>query len=210
MQTKDSTVTLFVAILLIVLLGVAAYFFFYTIPEGTVQGTQTDTTADQSAWQTYTAPGAEFSIQYPPTFRVNTGYLYQGLGPGAALSGVSFTIPAAMASGTNLSSDTYISVERGPDRAVCTGKDFLASVQLEETITENGVTYVVARASDAGAGNLYEEIVYILPDCYAIRYAIHSTNIANYPEGAVMTFDRDGLISLFDLIRHTFKGQVKG
>lgn len=207
---KDSTITVFVALLLIVFLGVAAYFLFFTAPTGTVQGTQTDTTTDQAAWQTYQAPGGEFSIRYPPTFTVNGDYGYQGLGPGTTLSGVSFTIPATMASGTNLSRDTYIAVERGPDRAVCTGKDFLSDVQLEEKVTENGVTYTVARASGAGAGNLYEEIVYILPDCYAIRYFIHSTNIGNYPSGSVMTFDRDGLVSLFDQIRRSVVGQVKG
>ena len=60
----------------------------------------------------------------------------------------------------------------------------------------------------AGAGNLYEEIVYVpnLPGnagCYGIRYFIHSGNIANYEPGTMAEFDRTTLLAEFDRIRHS-------
>ena len=37
----------------------------------------------------------------------------------------------------------------------------------------------------------------------AVRYFIHSSNIGNYPEGAVREFDRQALLNQFDQIRRS-------
>jgi hypothetical protein len=39
--------------------------------------------------------------------------------------------------------------------------------------------------------------------CTAVRYFLHSTNIGNYPEGAVREFDRAGLRAAFDAVRNS-------
>ncbi len=201
---KNSTVLISAAVLILLLAGLVAYYFFYLVPTPapTVLGNATTT----PTWLTYSAPGGEFSIQYPPDFRVNTAHR----SPSKGLSGVSFTIPPGMATGTNLSVDTYIAVLRGPDQASCTGADFINTTAPDVRVTEDGVAYLMNTTSDAGAGNLYEEIIYVLPDCYALHYVIHSTQIANYPEGSIRAFDRGDLVALFDQIRRTFRPAAKG
>jgi hypothetical protein len=36
-----------------------------------------------------------------------------------------------------------------------------------------------------------------------VRYFVHSTNIGNYPEGAVTAYDRTALLDAFDAIRRS-------
>lgn len=133
-------------------------------------------------------------------------YQYQALGPGKEISGTKYTIPASLAAGTNLSTDSYISLEKIPGAASCNGSLFLdlnTSGTLQ-TLTENGITYSVVSSSDAGAGNRYEETVYALSGsnpCTAVRYFIHYGAIGNYPEGTVTEFDKEVLMKKFDEIR---------
>ncbi len=78
----------------------------------------------------------------------------------------------------------------------------------QNALAENdgGHTWSVATSGDAGAGNFYDETVYALAGsrpCLAIRYFIHSTNIANYDPGTIKEFDRSALVTMFDRIRST-------
>jgi hypothetical protein len=73
-------------------------------------------------------------------------------------------------------------------------------------VVDNGVTYSVAKGSDAGAGNQYSETVYALPGtspCTAVRYFVHSTQLGNYPPGTVKAFDQIALLNEFDGIRRS-------
>ena len=163
--------------------------------------------ADQSAgWKTYRNAALGFSISYPADYAVNEGYAYQALGPGRDIRGVSFTIPARAAKGTNLSDETRISVEVLPAATSCTPDLFLAGVEQRGAETVGPLHYGVATFADAGAGNRYDEAVYTISNsspCIAIRYFIHSTNIANYDPGTVAAFDRNALVRQFDEIRRT-------
>jgi membrane-bound inhibitor of C-type lysozyme len=158
-------------------------------------------------WLAFASSEYGFSLRYPPGYTVDGGYVYQGLGPGHDITGVSFTIPASMTTGTNLSTDTRLSVETLPDASACTADLFLpAGASTPTSLTENGTEYSVASLQDAGAGNLYEEKVYALvgtSPCLAVRYFIHSTNIANYDPGTVTAFDEAALTAEFDAIRKT-------
>ncbi len=131
------------------------------------------------------------------------------LGEGKEISGVKFTIPVSITEGTNLSStDTGISIEEISNPAICTPERFMSDPQNVRQVSENGVDYVVADESGAGAGNFYEERVYAIPGtmpCVAIRYFIHSTNVGNYEPGTVAEFDRAALLKEFDKIRHSLK-----
>lgn len=167
---------------------------------------QSARSADQKTWNAYASSQMGFSILFPVDYTANTAYQYQALGPGKTIGGVKFTIPASMASSTNLSSDTYISVEQLPGAGSCSAAQFIGSPQKISTTTEGSIEYSVAQGGGAAAGNLYEETVYAIPGsvpCTAVRYYIHSTQLANYPAGTRTAFDKAALVAQFDQIRQS-------
>jgi hypothetical protein len=156
--------------------------------------------------QRYT--GAGFSIDTPLAYAVDTGYDYEAFGPGKDIHGVSFTIPAALATGTNLSPDSYLAVETLPGLSACTAAPFVSDGDVLAPVTENGVAFSVAHATQGAAGNFYEETVYAATGtrpCIAVRYFIHSTNIANYDPGTIKAFDKAALLAQFDVIRKSLR-----
>ncbi len=175
------------------------------IPSGGQQTEQqATTTPTQAVWQSYAT--STYSIQYPPSYHLNAAYQYTQFGPNKPIAGTSFTVSPEMATGTNLASDTYLSVEQLPRAKNCTGDIFINADVSAQKVTENGVQYSVASSTGAGAGNRYEETVYALvgsSPCTALRYFVHYSVIENYPQGAVREFDRTQLISEFDQIRHS-------
>lgn len=145
------------------------------------------------------------SFRFPQGYTFDPGYTYTALGPGKTIKGVKVTIPAAATTGTNLSKDTYVSVEEIPSATTCSANLFLDQGKVA-TFSDSGVDYSVATTSGAGAGNLYDEAVFAIPGsspCTAVRYFIHSTQVANYPAGTVTAFDRAGVINEFDNIRRS-------
>jgi membrane-bound inhibitor of C-type lysozyme len=148
----------------------------------------------------------EFSIRYPEGSTVDEGYQYQALGPGKNIGGIKFSIPASVASGTNLSPDSYLSVEEIPQASSCSAALFLDQGAMAHAVSDGATTYSVASTTGAGAGNRYEETVYALPGtnpCVAVRYFIHYGVIGNYPAGSVKEFDRAALLAQFDAMRRT-------
>ena len=166
----------------------------------TEQGVQTP--SQQIATSTYAT--TTFSAVYQRDFTADDSHIYDQVNPKKPIHGVRFTIPLAMATGTNLASDTYLSVEQLPRAKNCTGDIYLAANVRPISLTENGINYSLATSSGAAAGNLYEEMVYALSGsspCTAVRYFIHSTAAANYEPGAIREFDRAALLVAFDAIR---------
>lgn len=159
----------------------------------------------------YRSPAGGFTIHYPHLWSVDENYRYQELGPGKNIAGVKFTIPASpasMAAGSNLGSDSYLSVEEIPNQPQCTADKFLdlGNGATVRTVSDNGTGYSFASSTGAAAGNRYEEWVYALPGtnpCIAVRYFIHYGAIENYPPGTVREFDERALVSEFDSIRRT-------
>ena len=156
---------------------------------------------------TSTYATSTYSIVYPSDYAVDEAYAYDQVNPKKPISGVKFTIPGTMATGTNLASDTYLSVEWLPRAKSCTGDIYLAANVKPQMLTDaNGVEYSVATSSGAAAGNRYEEDVYALPGsspCIAVRYFIHSGAIENYPAGTVQEFNEGALMAAFDTIRQS-------
>lgn len=157
----------------------------------------------------YSNSTAGFSIRFQEGFAIDQSYRYQELGPGKDIYGIKFTIPATMATGTNLAADSYLSVEgfakANPPAPACTASRFLERATAS-TITDEGVTYSVATSTGAAAGNRYEEMVFALPGtnpCIAVRYFIHYGVFENYPLGTVRLFNEQALLSEFDAMRHT-------
>lgn len=155
--------------------------------------------------QIYSNGAQGFSIRLPQDYTVDEPYEYQ-LNPDKKISGVRFKISGSLSEGTNLSSDSYVSIELLPQTAECSASLFLDGDHPVAEKNENGQTYSVAQASNAGAGNRYEETVYAISGtnpCIAIRYFIHYGVIQNYPEGSVKEFDQQALLKQFDQIRST-------
>lgn len=156
-----------------------------------------------------------YTIRYADDWTIDSAYIYRLRGPNeVAPAGVKFRIPAAMATGTNLSSfDTGISVETASttnEASVCSANDFAGQTVTATTTTINGVEYSRAETGGAGAGNFYEEHIFALPysrPCTAVRYFIHSTNIANYEPGTIKEFDKTALLKQLDAIRDTLMTQ---
>lgn len=156
--------------------------------------------------QVYLDDVNNFTLRYPADYTFDNSYTYQNLGPEISIRGVKFQIPEELSNDTNLSKDSYISVERRNGTQSCSAKDFLTlAPEIKSNIVEDGdFTYSFATSSDAGAGNRYEEYIYALADhnpCLAVRYFIHYSAIENYDKGTVTEFDKSALIKQFDLIR---------
>ncbi|OGG85737.1 hypothetical protein A2392_03025 [Candidatus Kaiserbacteria bacterium RIFOXYB1_FULL_46_14] len=155
--------------------------------------------------QVYLDSVSNFTLRYPGGYTVDDSYSYDLLGPARSIAGVKFTVPESLASSTNLSSDSYISVER-LDMPSCSPKDFLSMGQDAKvtTVEEGDFNYLVASTTGAGAGNRYEEHVYVIDgisQCVAIRYFIHYSVFENYPAGTVDEFNEPSLLEQFDDIR---------
>jgi hypothetical protein len=153
----------------------------------------------------YSNSSAGISIRFPQGYSVNEKYVYQNLGPGKDINGVKFTIPTTTSAGTNLSADTYISVEEIPKTTTCSANLFLDGVKAVN-VTDGQNEYSLATSTGAGAGNRYQEVVYALPGtnpCIAVRYYIHYGVIENYPAGTVQAFNEQALLAQFDAIRRT-------
>jgi len=148
-----------------------------------------------------------FSIPPPAGYAIDESYTYQALGPGKDIKGIKFTIPASLRAGTNLSSDSYISVETIPGAInSCSAEIYLGNPKSAGFTDENGHRFSVATSSDVAAGNRYDETVYATPftnGCLAVRYFIHYGAIENYPAGTIKQFDEQALLNQFDKIRHT-------
>lgn len=192
-----------IGVIALILVLAGGYYFLYgtKLPSGNTTG-GTPATVQQVATTTYAT--SSFSVAYPVDFSVDPTFSNTEVNPKKPIAGVKFTIPGAMATGTNLSSDTFVSIEQLPRAKNCTGDIYLLDEVRPSSVTENGVSYSLATTSGAAAGNFYEESVYAIQGsnpCTAVRYFIHSTNIGNYEPGAVREFDRAALLRAFDSIR---------
>ena len=126
--------------------------------------------------------------------------------PNRDIHGTKYSIPSSLTEGTNLAHDTYVSYEELPGATDCTPSQFLAMVDDSKEVTDDGVSYLVGHALGAGAGNRYDETIFVFKDykpCTAIRYFIHYGAIENYPPGAVQAFDSVKLSHSLDAIRRT-------
>lgn len=201
-------VVLWVLGFLVVIAAIAAGVFF--MYKGAPGMEPADVSPPENNWNTYQNAELGFSLLYPASFTLDEAHIYEALGPGKEIRGVAFTVPESLTRGTNLSKDTYVSVETLGGVSPCSALPFIGTTRTESEVTEGGTAYFLARGSDAGAGNLYEEYVYAIKDsapCTAFRYFIHSTNIANYDKGTAIEFDKGSLISAFDTVRQSYKAK---
>jgi len=194
-----------IAAIAVLIALVALFYLLYERKEGVLE--LQEESATSSASSLYTSSAYGFTLRHPSGFSVRESYRYLGFGEERGIHGVSFTIPAALREGSNLSADTYLSVERIAATTTCDAALFLPNLAASSTrISEAGAIYSVASTSEGAAGNRYDELVYALASsspCTAVRYFIHSTAFENYPSGQVRRYDHAGLLRLFDSIRRS-------
>jgi hypothetical protein len=158
---------------------------------------------------TYRNKEAQYSITHPKDWSIEETYTYQLRGPDLpAPTGVKFFVPKALASSTNLSADSGLSIETASSSVSCSALDFLSQSAYITTKTIDGIQYSIATTTDAGAGNYYEEHVFAIASstpCFAVRYFIHSTNIENYDPGTIKEFNYTSLIKEFDTMRDSLQ-----
>ena len=130
----------------------------------------------------------------------------------AGLLYLTLTIPKAFEPQTNFDEATLTvgSSKSGTAIADCLVADPSGgATEPSSTVILNGTSFTVFKASDAGAGNLYETTSYRTVhagQCYAVEYTIHSSQIANYPASYNLhPFDQKMLTDLLDKIVGTFK-----
>lgn len=184
-----------------------------------MSGTSTEPTlSDAVRARTYTDAEHSFSIVLPTEltteesltqYRVDAEHVYTARGPENPIRGVKFTIPANHTEGTNLSRDSYVSVEYIPTAKTCSTDMFLDGAQkTTHALSEGVVKYAVASSTDAAVGNRYEETVYVRTDtplCIAVRYMVHYAALENFAPGVVRAFDKEALRTEFDGIRRTLR-----
>ena len=196
-----------VGIVAVLFLAIVGYYAWVTLSVRTIP--QPEPVQQEPMITTSTYATSTFSIQYPSNFILNTSYTYDQFA-GKPIAGVKFTIPASIATGTNLSAlDTGISVEWLPRAQKCAGDIFIVPNVKSIDFTVGSTTYSVASTTEAAAGNRYEEMIFAIKNskpCTAVRYFIHYGDINNYPqtgEGSVREFDRAALIRALDEIRNS-------
>ncbi|HEV8601078.1 MAG TPA: hypothetical protein VGQ87_00580 [Patescibacteria group bacterium] len=77
-------------------------------------------------------------------------------------------------------------------------------------VTINGIDFYMTGSTGAAAGNLYESKIYrtmrgAIGDCIELNETIHTSNIGNYPAGAVTEVDKADVQAKLDSILNTFK-----
>lgn len=198
-----------VIFILTILLFVALWLFpsSFSLPSIFNNLTLIASASTPSGWREFDSTKLGISILYPPEYVVDSSLIHTELGPRHGSKGVQFTIPDSYTKGSNLShADTGVSVEILPRVASCTGTSFVEEGLVSKTLTEKGVTYLITKTAGAGAGNFYEETVYVISGsvpCTAVRYFLHSTNMGNYSPGTVEAFDKQAILKEFDAIRHS-------
>lgn len=195
--------------ILTILLFVALWLFpsSFSLPSIFNNLTLVASASTPQGWREFDSTKLGISILYPPEYIADSSFVHTELGPRRGIKGVKFTLPELQTKGTNLSHfDTGVSVEILPRVAPCTGTSFVEEGLVSKTLKEKGVTYLVTKTAGAGAGNFYEETVYVIAEsvpCTAVRYFLHSTNIGNYAPGTVKAFDKQALLKEFDAIRYS-------
>jgi hypothetical protein len=199
-----------IAVIGLAILGFFAYeYAFAPIELDTARDTQPSVPEQETLLNTFTDPVRGFTVQYPVDFTAHTDYIYevhQQNKQTVTIGGVKFVVPSFVSDTTNLSNDTYISVEEIPMQAVCSATQFLNNETTANSISDGGKMYSLASQSDAAAGNRYEEVVYAFPTpdaCMGVRYFIHYSVLEKYPEGTKKAFEKESLIAQFDAIRRS-------
>ncbi len=154
---------------------------------------------------TFASSTMGFALTYPAEFILDEQFAYTGVSAEKPIYGVKFGVPTSMTQGTNLSSESGVSVEVLPRANNCTGDIYLLANVRARAETEGAVTYSVASSTVTEDGETTEEIVYAYPSsepCIAVRYFLQSSEVDATATGT-RAFDRSATVAAFDAIRRS-------
>lgn len=122
---------------------------------------------------------------------------------------VAFELPKNLFDKTNLlEAGVFIGASSSPAaKSACTKPLKDTSESVLGTTTINGALWNVFSSTGAAAGNLYETKSYrtVHGDlCFEMVELLHSGNIGNYSEGAVIEFDKAKFQTMLEAIAQTF------
>jgi hypothetical protein len=206
---KIKTIQYCIYMLVVIVIVITAVAYIVTATQSQPALPQTQIPAESiipEGWKQYDSSAYNFTVLYPTDYTVKEDHTYTALGPGKDISGVAFIVPESITKGTNLSTDSYMSVEQTTDKD-CLAQNFLDQVTQSETIIENGRTYTMAIGNGAGAGNRYDETVYatkVNDSCYGLRLFVHYSVLENYDPGTVTEFNHTLLNDNFKQFRSSF------
>ena len=155
----------------------------------------------------YTIRNKGVELFIPDNFRIEDTYSYDLISSENKPTWVAFYVSPDETNDTNLSQDSYFSVEF-TDNTTCEVKDFIDTQMYSNQSSgtdENGNEYLLVSWEDVWAWNRYEQSLYLYDkeeECLAVRYFIHYWVIENYPD-TVKEFDKNALINTFDISRES-------
>lgn len=195
-----NTRNILIALGVILILGGAGFFAWSMFGGGAEEPVVVAPLPPPPTENTFSSSTLGVSIKYPKEYIFNSAYAYDAFGQKKLIQGVKFSIPATMATGTNLAADSGVSLEWLPNARNCTGDIYLKANVKPLRITEGTTEYSLATSSTKVGGGTNEEWVYALvgsKPCTAVRYFIHTTADTSTPQ----QFDRASLLFQFDKIR---------
>ena len=169
--------------------------------------------ASTKNWKAYTDSVLPFIVLAPTDWTVNSSFVNGDLGPDRTLSGTAFIVPQSMVTGTNLGSDTSISILKNTFTTTCDASEFLdtGSAIINKKISVNGKTWTLATNGDAGAGNRYLDTVVSYPHevtatnpCLGIDLHVHYAVLENFPAGTVSAYDSNTLTGIYESMVKSF------
>jgi photosystem II stability/assembly factor-like uncharacterized protein len=128
---------------------------------------------------------------------------------GTPLLALTFIDPSFYYPITNLNEADVILTATAEPAIVSTCTEPLANRDetVSGNVTINNYTFTRTEFIGAAAGNRYDQISYrtvMDHKCFEVIFLIHSTDIGNYPPGAVVAFDRTALLKKFEAVLDTF------
>lgn len=159
--------------------------------------------------KTYASSTMKFSVSYSPEFVLEEPYAYTRVSPTKPISGVKFRVPASFTQGTNLASDSGVSVEQLPRANKCVGDIYLKANVRAVPLAEGTTNFSAATSTETVGADTFEEAVFAITGsspCIAVRYFLHTTS-ATGTATSTQQFDRAGVIAAFETIRRSLKIQ---
>jgi hypothetical protein len=149
-----------------------------------------------------------FGITYQNQHKVKTDG-FEGFLPMTNTPIFAIELPSSLFIGTNLS-EAGVYIGASSSNAIfntCSkpSKD-AGEIYIGKTTINGGIWHVFT-STGVGAGNIYEQETYRTTyeyTCYEMTVLLHSGNIHNYPEGAVVEFDKPKFQNLLNSIARTF------
>ncbi len=230
-MNNNSNAWIWWGVLVIVVLGIAAWALFYTSPAtidlGTNTATTTDTTADTThvphindtnvaGIKSFVDWQGTISFDYPSAFVVlrtepnaTTEWMANATSSGMLLAALS--VPASLQPKTNFSEARFtVGVSKEATAlSQCLSYNPAGPSQVGTNVTINGVVFKKFVASEGAAGNIYDTTSYRAihsGQCYVVEYTIHSTQLGNYPASAgIKAYDKAKVTTQLESVVKTFK-----